>query len=91
MLVDLGKNSPEPAFVSGSLLSTDGVKQDEDDELSSPPDLRVEDDSDPVGGEQKQAGGLAWKVYRTYWTSMGGVLASSVLLSLLLMQGQPLN
>uniref|UniRef100_A0A3P9JS00 ATP-binding cassette sub-family C member 10 n=1 Tax=Oryzias latipes TaxID=8090 RepID=A0A3P9JS00_ORYLA len=64
----------------------DGVKQDEDDELSSPPDLRVEDDSDPVGGEQKQAGGLAWKVYQTYWTSMGGVLASSVLLSLLLMQ-----
>uniref|UniRef100_A0A7N8XI22 ATP-binding cassette, sub-family C (CFTR/MRP), member 10 n=1 Tax=Mastacembelus armatus TaxID=205130 RepID=A0A7N8XI22_9TELE len=36
--------------------------------------------------EQKQVGGLAWTVYQTYWVAVGGVLATSVLMSLLLMQ-----
>uniref|UniRef100_A0A4W6DUI8 ATP-binding cassette, sub-family C (CFTR/MRP), member 10 n=1 Tax=Lates calcarifer TaxID=8187 RepID=A0A4W6DUI8_LATCA len=35
---------------------------------------------------QKQVGGLAWRVYQTYWVAVGGVLASSILMSLLLMQ-----
>ncbi|XP_024116451.1 multidrug resistance-associated protein 7 [Oryzias melastigma] len=64
----------------------DGAEQDEDDELSPPPDLCVDDDSDLLNTEKKQVGGLAWTVYQTYWTSMGGMLASSILLSLLLMQ-----
>ncbi|RVE76679.1 hypothetical protein OJAV_G00011380 [Oryzias javanicus] len=63
----------------------DGSTQDEDDELGPPPDLRVDDDCD-LNAEKKQVGGLAWTVYQTYWTSMGGMLASSILLSLLLMQ-----
>uniref|UniRef100_A0A674F6C0 ATP-binding cassette, sub-family C (CFTR/MRP), member 10 n=1 Tax=Salmo trutta TaxID=8032 RepID=A0A674F6C0_SALTR len=37
-------------------------------------------------GEQKAVGGLAWKVYHTYWRAVGGALAVSILLSLLLMQ-----
>lgn len=57
------------------------------DEPSSPPDLCVEDDLDLLGSEQKQAGRLAWGVYRTYWTAVGGLLAASILMSLLLMQG----
>uniref|UniRef100_A0A8C7U254 ATP-binding cassette sub-family B member 6 n=1 Tax=Oncorhynchus mykiss TaxID=8022 RepID=A0A8C7U254_ONCMY len=36
--------------------------------------------------EQKAVGGLAWKVYHTYWRAVGGALAVSILLSLLLMQ-----
>uniref|UniRef100_A0A665UDL7 ATP-binding cassette sub-family C member 10 n=1 Tax=Echeneis naucrates TaxID=173247 RepID=A0A665UDL7_ECHNA len=63
----------------------DGGEQDED-ALGFPPDLCVDDDADPLGAEQKQVGGLAWRVYQTYWVAVGGVLASSVLMSLLLMQ-----
>jgi len=39
------------------------------------------------GEEHKEAGGLAWAVYRAYGRAVGGALASGVLLSLLLMQG----
>ncbi|KAJ3614567.1 hypothetical protein NHX12_018139 [Muraenolepis orangiensis] len=38
------------------------------------------------GRERKEAGGLAWAVYRAYWRAVGGALATTVLLSLLLMQ-----
>uniref|UniRef100_A0A665UE38 ATP-binding cassette, sub-family C (CFTR/MRP), member 10 n=1 Tax=Echeneis naucrates TaxID=173247 RepID=A0A665UE38_ECHNA len=68
-----------------SWFETDGGEQDED-ALGFPPDLCVDDDADPLGAEQKQVGGLAWRVYQTYWVAVGGVLASSVLMSLLLMQ-----
>uniref|UniRef100_UPI0037E7DE69 ATP-binding cassette sub-family C member 10 isoform X2 n=2 Tax=Semicossyphus pulcher TaxID=241346 RepID=UPI0037E7DE69 len=61
------------------------VEQEEEGPGSSP-DLCVDDDPDPSGAEQKQAGGLAWRVYRTYWAAVGGVLAASILMSLLLMQ-----
>lgn len=69
-------------FVVGS----DGVTQDEE-ELTSPLDLCGDEDSDLTGAEQKQVGGLAWRVYQTYWVAVGGVLAASILMSLLLMQG----
>uniref|UniRef100_A0A8C8LYS9 ATP-binding cassette sub-family B member 6 n=1 Tax=Oncorhynchus tshawytscha TaxID=74940 RepID=A0A8C8LYS9_ONCTS len=39
-----------------------------------------------ITDEQKAVGGLAWKVYHTYWRAVGGPLAVSILLSLLLMQ-----
>lgn len=61
------------------------------DEPRSPPDLCVEDDLDLLGSEQKQAGRLAWGVYRTYWTAVGGLLSASILMSLLLMQGVDLG
>lgn len=61
--------------------------EQEEEELGSPADLCAVDDGDPSAAEQKQVGGLAWKVYQTYWVSVGGVLAASVLISLLLMQG----
>uniref|UniRef100_A0A3B4XU10 ATP-binding cassette, sub-family C (CFTR/MRP), member 10 n=1 Tax=Seriola lalandi dorsalis TaxID=1841481 RepID=A0A3B4XU10_SERLL len=61
-------------------------KADMMDEAASPPDLCVDDDPDLLAAEQKQAGGLAWRVYQTYWVAVGGVLASSILVSLLLMQ-----
>uniref|UniRef100_A0A671TU15 ATP-binding cassette, sub-family C (CFTR/MRP), member 10 n=1 Tax=Sparus aurata TaxID=8175 RepID=A0A671TU15_SPAAU len=57
-----------------------------EDVPGSPPDLCVDDDPDQLGAEQKQAGGLSWRVYRTYWAAVGGVLAASILMSLLLMQ-----
>ncbi|XP_062293834.1 ATP-binding cassette sub-family C member 10 isoform X2 [Scomber scombrus] len=63
----------------------EGVEQEEE-ESGSPADLCADNDADPSGAEQKQAGGLAWKVYRIYWVSVGKVLAASILLSLLLMQ-----
>ncbi|XP_051939169.1 ATP-binding cassette sub-family C member 10 isoform X2 [Hippocampus zosterae] len=44
------------------------------------------DDGDRLGLEKKQAGGLSWKVYRAYWTAVGGALAASILMSLLAMQ-----
>lgn len=61
--------------------------EQEDEETGSPPDLRVDDDPDLSGEEHKQVGGLAWRVYRTYWVAVGGLLAASILMSLLLMQG----
>ncbi|KAM6939603.1 ATP-binding cassette sub-family C member 10 [Xenentodon cancila] len=62
----------------------DGVEQEE--ELGCSPDPCVDEDADLLGVEQKQTGGLAWRVYRTYWFAVGGVLATSILSSLLLMQ-----
>ncbi|XP_061771734.1 ATP-binding cassette sub-family C member 10 [Nerophis ophidion] len=51
-------------------------------------ELRADDGchDDLSGAEKKEAGGLAWRVYRTYWTAVGGALATSILLSLLAMQ-----
>ena len=46
-----------------------------------------EDDEVRSGEERKEAGGLAWAVYRAYWRAVGGALAATILLSLLLMQG----
>ncbi|XP_006806226.1 multidrug resistance-associated protein 7 [Neolamprologus brichardi] len=63
----------------------DGVEQVEG-EMSSLPELHVDNDPDLSGAEQKQVGRLAWRVYQTYWAAVGGVLASCVLVSLLLMQ-----
>lgn len=68
-----------------NMKEKDGVEQDEE-EPGSPPDLCVDDDPDPLGAEQKQVGGLAWRVYQTYWLAVGGVLATSILMSLLFMQ-----
>uniref|UniRef100_A0A7N9AP32 ATP-binding cassette, sub-family C (CFTR/MRP), member 10 n=1 Tax=Mastacembelus armatus TaxID=205130 RepID=A0A7N9AP32_9TELE len=64
----------------------DGVEQHEE-QVGSPPGLCVDDDPGLSAEEQKQVGGLAWTVYQTYWVAVGGVLATSVLMSLLLMQG----
>ncbi|XP_054865638.1 ATP-binding cassette sub-family C member 10 isoform X2 [Amphiprion ocellaris] len=68
-----------------NMKEKDGVEQDEE-EPGSPPDLCVDNDPDLLGLEQKQVGVLAWSVYRTYWVAVGGVMATSILMSLLLMQ-----
>ncbi|XP_041640876.1 ATP-binding cassette sub-family C member 10 [Cheilinus undulatus] len=68
-----------------NMKEKDGVEQEEEEPESSP-DLRLDQDPGLSGVEQKQVGGLAWGVYRTYWAAVGGVLASSILMSLLLMQ-----
>uniref|UniRef100_A0A673X4S4 ATP-binding cassette sub-family C member 10 n=1 Tax=Salmo trutta TaxID=8032 RepID=A0A673X4S4_SALTR len=49
-------------------------------------ELFAEVESSLSGEEQKAVGGLAWKVYHAYWRAVGGALAVSILLSLLLMQ-----
>ena len=49
--------------------------------------VEEEEDEDQSGEERKEAGGLAWAVYRAYWRAVGGALATTILLSLLLMQG----
>ncbi|XP_071395438.1 ATP-binding cassette sub-family C member 10 [Centroberyx affinis] len=61
-----------------------GVEQEEEPGSSS--ELCAEEDPDLSGAEQKQAGGLAWRVYHTYWVAVGRALAVSILMSLLLMQ-----
>uniref|UniRef100_A0A8C6LRY5 ATP-binding cassette, sub-family C (CFTR/MRP), member 10 n=1 Tax=Nothobranchius furzeri TaxID=105023 RepID=A0A8C6LRY5_NOTFU len=61
-------------------------QQEEEEELDPLPVLNVGSDPDMLSEEQKQAGQLAWKVYRTYWSAVGGVIAASIVLSLLLMQ-----
>lgn len=73
-----------------SQLCPDGGEQ-EDEEPSTPSDLCVDDDPDPLGEEQKQTGSLDWRVYHTYWLAVGGVLASCILMSLFLMQGETLG
>ncbi|KAM9362938.1 ATP-binding cassette sub-family C member 10 [Symphorus nematophorus] len=69
-----------------NMKEKDGVEHQEEEEPGSSPDLRADDDPDLSGAEQKQAGGLAWKVYQTYWAAVGGVMAVSILMSLFLMQ-----
>lgn len=61
----------------------DGAEQEE--ELTNEP--VSEERLRTIGEEQKQMGGLAWTVYKSYWKAVGGCMAVSVLLSLLLMQG----
>lgn len=73
-----------------SQLYPEGAEQD-DEEPSTPSDLCVDDDPDPLGEEQKQTGSLDWRVYHTYWLAVGGVLASCILMSLFLMQGETLR
>lgn len=67
------------------LIETD--EQQAEDELGSLPDLCADDDPDLLGAEQKRVGVLAWGVYKTYWFAVGRILAASILMSLLLMQG----
>uniref|UniRef100_A0AAV2LJ37 ATP-binding cassette sub-family C member 10 n=1 Tax=Knipowitschia caucasica TaxID=637954 RepID=A0AAV2LJ37_KNICA len=62
---------------------SDDVEPEEEGSMSPLSDPR---DSELSGAEQKAVGGLAWSVCRSYWRSVGAALASSVLLSLLLMQ-----
>lgn len=71
-------------------LCPEGAEQD-DEEPSTPSDLCVDDDPDPLGEEQKQTGSLDWRVYHTYWLAVGGVLASCILMSLFFMQGETLR
>uniref|UniRef100_A0A8C6NTH4 ATP-binding cassette, sub-family C (CFTR/MRP), member 10 n=1 Tax=Nothobranchius furzeri TaxID=105023 RepID=A0A8C6NTH4_NOTFU len=54
---------------------------EEEEELDPLPVLNVGSDPDMLSEEQKQAGQLAWKVYRTYWSAVGGVIAASIVLS----------
>ncbi|XP_020495276.1 ATP-binding cassette sub-family C member 10 [Labrus bergylta] len=68
-----------------NMKEKDGVEQEEE-ELGSSPELCLDDDPDLSGAEQKQVGGLAWTVYKTYWAAAGGVLATSILMCLFLMQ-----
>lgn len=74
------------ALVQTSPAFKDG-EEVEKEEPRSTPDLCVDDDLDLLGSEQKQTGSLSWRVYRTYWLAVGGLLAASILMSLLLMQG----
>uniref|UniRef100_A0A8C7D0Y3 ATP-binding cassette, sub-family C (CFTR/MRP), member 10 n=1 Tax=Oncorhynchus kisutch TaxID=8019 RepID=A0A8C7D0Y3_ONCKI len=60
------------------------IEREEEQGLSN--ELFAEVESSLSGEEQKAVGGLAWKVYHTYWRAVGGALAVSILLSLLLMQ-----
>lgn len=61
----------------------DAAETEEEGSLNDP---CVTEDVDSSETEQKLVGGLAWSVYRTYWRSVGGALATAVLLSLFLMQ-----
>uniref|UniRef100_A0A668A9W6 ATP-binding cassette, sub-family C (CFTR/MRP), member 10 n=1 Tax=Myripristis murdjan TaxID=586833 RepID=A0A668A9W6_9TELE len=68
--------------------SSEGMEEEEveEEEPGSSNELCAEEGPDQSGQEQKQVGGLSWTVYRTYWASVGGALAASVLTALLLMQ-----
>lgn len=68
-----------------NMKEKDGMDQEEEEKCSSP-DLCLDNDPDVFGAEQKQVGRLAWRVFRTYWAAVGGVLTSSILMSLILMQ-----
>ncbi|XP_068607504.1 ATP-binding cassette sub-family C member 10 [Brachionichthys hirsutus] len=65
------------------------VQQEEEEEEEKPcpsQDLCVKDEVCQSGEEQKQSGSLSWRVYQTYWFAVGGALAASILMSLILMQ-----
>ncbi|XP_078129766.1 ATP-binding cassette sub-family C member 10 isoform X1 [Sander vitreus] len=84
-ILPLVEAMPKKRKNDNNMKEKDGVEQEEEEPGLSP-DLCVDDDPILSGAEQKQMGGLAWKVYQTYWVAVGGVLAASILMSLLLMQ-----
>ncbi|KAM9818916.1 ATP-binding cassette sub-family C member 10 [Syngnathus typhle] len=59
---------------------------EEEDETSLRELCPDDDEGDRSDSEKKQAGGLSWEVYHAYWVAVGGVLAASILMSLLAMQ-----
>ncbi|XP_063055081.1 ATP-binding cassette sub-family C member 10 [Engraulis encrasicolus] len=62
------------------------VQGHEGEEQDTANEIALEEEPDDSGEEQKKVGGLDWSVYRAYWKAVGGVMATSILLSLLLMQ-----
>ncbi|XP_033985639.1 multidrug resistance-associated protein 7 isoform X2 [Trematomus bernacchii] len=60
--------------------------EEQEEDSGSSPDVVLQEEPDLMGAELKQEGGLAWRVYWSYWSAVGGALGASILLSLLLMQ-----
>ncbi|XP_072319130.1 ATP-binding cassette sub-family C member 10 [Eucyclogobius newberryi] len=85
-IVPLVEVAPKTRKNENRKNENDDADPEEEGEEGSLSPLSVPRDSDSSGAEQKVVGGLAWSVYRSYWRSVGATLASSVLLSLLLMQ-----
>ncbi|XP_068451746.1 ATP-binding cassette sub-family C member 10 [Clinocottus analis] len=67
----------------------DGEEEEEEEDEDEEKEEEEEEepgDPGPSGAEQKQAGVLAWSVYRSYGAAVGGALTAAVLTALLLMQ-----
>ncbi|KAI4882036.1 hypothetical protein NFI96_012507 [Prochilodus magdalenae] len=82
-VLSLMKAVPNDSKNDSKVKEKDGANKEE--ELTNEP--VSEEGLTTMGEEQKQTGGLAWMVYRTYWRAVGGCMAMSVLISLFLMQG----
>ncbi|KAG9266673.1 multidrug resistance-associated protein 7 isoform X1 [Astyanax mexicanus] len=84
-VLSLVKPESDGSKNEGKVKGKDKDNQEEEEELTNEP--VPEERLTTIGEEQKQTGGLAWTVYKSYWRAVGGCMAFSVLLSLLLMQG----
>ena len=61
----------------------DSVLESVDSDLS-----KMSEDDVLVKEEEKEVGVVKFSVYRAYWSSVGHLLAPTILLALLFMQGQ---
>ncbi|CDQ66482.1 unnamed protein product [Oncorhynchus mykiss] len=84
VLISLMQRNEAPFNYFLHLELSDVIEREEEQGPSN--ELFAEVESSLSGEEQKAVGGLAWKVYHAYWRAVGGALAVSILLSLLLMQ-----
>ncbi|XP_053368772.1 ATP-binding cassette sub-family C member 10 [Clarias gariepinus] len=84
-VLSLVKDVPKGSKKETEVKKKDGADEEEEELTTTEPVL--EEELRTIGEEQKQMGSLAWTVYKSYWKAVGGCMAVSVLLSLLLMQG----
>lgn len=75
-----------------SQISQDSKATDDEfnfeSDIDEKPESDREEDDGLVSKERKDEGTVKLHVYGSYWTSIGHCLATSILLSLLLMQGE---
>ncbi|XP_056590358.1 ATP-binding cassette sub-family C member 10 [Triplophysa dalaica] len=79
-VLSLVKSVPKDSKNNSNAKEKDGLGGKE--EVTNEPEAEL----NRLGEEQKQMGQLSLAVYRSYWRAVGGCMAVSVLLSLLLMQ-----
>lgn len=77
-------------FVFAS-VPTDSDEQGQEEATETEAEESLQDKCLLHKEEEKKEGALDFQVYKAYWLAMGSCLALSILLSLLLMQGEAMT
>ncbi|KAF3852742.1 hypothetical protein F7725_006097 [Dissostichus mawsoni] len=57
---------------NGTIIKTAESEEQQEEDSGSSPDVVLQEEPDLMGAELKQEGGLAWRVYWSYWSAVGG-------------------